>query len=140
MRDDRLFILEVAMRKPRLAVYRKPGFVHRRHGQERLQYTAGFKRDLGYWTYISIFRKVLAMLEAQGELTLRRKRAAIGVLWPNLRTFAKAYPAEAAEIVDWIYRLDPEFKPPVRPVLTLAYRMLGFATTEKLLRLGAFWR
>ena len=80
------------------------------------------------------------MLEAQGELTLRRKRAAIGVLWPNLRTFAKAYPAEAAEIVDWIYRLDPEFKPPVRPVLTLAYRMLGFATTEKLLRLGAFWR
>lgn len=140
LRDDRLFILEVAMRKPRLAVYRQPGFVHRRHGGERLQYTAGFKRDLGYWTYISIFRKVLAMLEAQGELTLRRKRAAIRVLWPNVRTFAKAYPAEAAEIVDWIYRLDPEFKPPVRPILTLAYKMLGFATTERLLRLGAFWR
>lgn len=140
LRDDRLFILEVAMRKPRLAVYRQPGFVHRRHGRGRLQYTAGFKRDLGYWTYISIFRKVLAMLEEQGELTLRRKRAAIGVLWPNVRTFAKAYPAEAAEIVDWIYRLDPEFKPPVRPVLTLAYRVLGFATTERLLRLGAFLR
>lgn len=140
LRDDRLFILEVAMRKPRLAVYRQPGFVHRRHGHERLQYTAGFKRDLGYWTYISIFRKVLAILEAQGELTLRRKRAAIGVLWPNVRTFAKAYPAEAAEIVDWIYRLDPEFEPPVRPVLTLAYKVLGFATTERLLRLGAFWR
>lgn len=140
LRDDRLFILEVAMRKPQLAVYRQPGFVHRRHGRERLQHTAGFKRDLGYWTYISIFRKVLAMLEAQGELTMRRKRAAIGVLWPNVRTFAKAYPAEAAEIVDWIYRLDPEFKPPVRPVLTLAYRVLGFATTERLLRLGAFWR
>ncbi len=140
LRDDRLFILEVAMRKPRLAVYRQPGFVHRRHGGERLQHTAGFKRDLGYWTYISIFRKVLAMLEAQGELTLRRKRAAIRVLWPNVRTFAKAYPAEAAEIVDWIYRLDPEFKPPVRPILTLAYKALGFATTERLLRLGAFWR
>lgn len=140
LRDDRLFILEVAMRRPQLAVYRQPGFVHRRHGRERLQYTAGFKRDLGYWTYISIYRKVLAMLEARGELTLRRKRAAIGVLWPNVRTFAKAYPAEAAEIVDWIYRLDPEFKPPVRPVLTLAYRVLGFATTERLLRLGAFWR
>lgn len=140
LRDDRLFILEVAMRKPRLAVYRQPGFVHRRHGGERLQHTAGFKRDLGYWTYISIFRKVLAMLEAQGELTLRRKRAAIRVLWPNVRTFAKAYPAEAAEIVNWIYRLDPEFKPPVRPILTLAYKVLGFATTERLLRLGAFWR
>ncbi len=126
LRDDRLFILEVSMRKPRLAVYRQPGFVHRRHGSERLQHTAGFKRDVGYWTYISIFRKVLAMLEAQGELTLRRKRAAIGVMWPNVRSFAKAYPTEAAEIVDWIYRLDPDFKPPVRPVLTLAYKVLGF--------------
>lgn len=140
LRDDRLFILEVAMRKPRLAIYRQPGFVHRRHAGERLQHTAGFKRDLGYWTYISIFRKVLAMLEAQGELTLRRKRAAIGVLWPNVRTFAKAYPVEAAEIVDWIYRLDPEFKPPVRAVLALAYKVLGFATTERMLRLRALWR
>ena len=139
LRDDRLFILEVSMRKPRLAVYRQPGFVHRRHGSERLQHTAGFKRDVGYWTYISIFRKVLAMLEAQGELTLRRKRAAIGVMWPNVRSFAKAYPTEAAEIVDWIYRLDPDFKPPVRPVLTLAYKVLGFAMTERLLRFRVLW-
>lgn len=135
LRDDRLFILEVAMRKPRLAIYREPAFVHRRHAGERLQYTAGFKRDLGYWTYISIYRKALAMLEARGELTLRRKRAAIRTLWPNVRAFARAYPREAAEVVDWIYRLDPEFVPPVRPALALAYKVLGFAMTERLLRL-----
>lgn len=135
LRDDRLFILEVALRKPRLAIYRKPAFVHRRHAGERLQYTAGFKRDLGFWTHISIYRKTLAMLEERGELTMRRKRAAIRQLWPNVRAFARAYPREAAEVVDWIYRLDPEFVPPVRPVVALAYKVLGFATTERLLRL-----
>jgi glycosyltransferase involved in cell wall biosynthesis len=140
LRDDRLFILEVALRKPRVAIYRRPGFVHRQHGEERLQRTAGFRRDLGYWTYISIYRKVLGMLEARGELTLRRKRAAIGVMWPNVRTFAKTYPNEAAEIVDWINCLDPEFKPPVRPVLAMAYKLLGFAATERLLRLRTLWR
>ncbi len=135
LRDDRLFILEVALRRPCLAVYREPAFVHRRHAGERLQRTSGFRRDLGYWTHISIYRKTLGLLEARGELTLRRKRAAIRMLWPNVRAFARAYPREAAEVVDWIYRLDPGFVPPVRPALALAYRMLGFANTERLLRL-----
>jgi len=140
LRDDRLFILEVAMRNPRLAVYRKPGFVHRRHDGVRLQRTAGFTRDLAHWTFIAIYRKVLAMLDARGELTLRRKRAAIKTMWAIVRTFAKAYPDEAAEMVEWIYRLDPEFRPPVRPILSLAYKLLGFATTERLLRLRAALR
>lgn len=134
LRDDRLFILEVALREPRLAIYREPAFVHRRHAGERLQHTAGFKRDLGFWTHIAIYRKTLGLLEARGQLTLRRKRAAIRMLWPNVRAFARAYPREAAEVVDWIYRLDPEFVPPVRPALALAYRVLGFSATERLLR------
>ncbi len=135
LRDDRMFILEVAMRHPRLAIYREPAFVHRRHAGERLQRTSGFRRDLGFWTHISIYRKTLGLLEARGELTLRRKRAAIRMLWPNVRAFAGAYPREAAEILDWIYRLDPEFKPPVRPAIAFAYKWLGFAATERLLRL-----
>ncbi|WP_428681613.1 glycosyltransferase family 2 protein [Reyranella sp.] len=137
LRDDRLFVLEVAMRKPRLAVYREPAFVHRRHAGERLQRTTGFKRDLGYWTHISIYRKTLGLLEQRGELTPRRKRAAIGMLWPNVRSFARAYPNEAAEVVDWIRGLDPDFVPPVRPALAFAYKMLGFAMTERLLAFRA---
>ncbi len=135
LRDDRLFILEVAMRRPKLSIYREPAFTHRRHAGERLQYTAGFKRDLRYWMHISIYRKVLALLEQRGELTSRRKQAAFRTLWPNVRSFARAYPREAAEIVDWIYRLDPAFVPPVRPTLALAYKLLGFERTERLLSL-----
>ena len=128
------------MRKPRLAVYRKPGFVHRQHPGDRLQRTAGFRRNLASWTFIAIFRKALAMLETRGELTQRPKRAAIATMWADVRSFAKTYPDEAARIVDWIYRLDPEFRPPVRRALAFAYKTLGFATTERLLHLRAALR
>jgi len=140
LRDDRLFILEVAMRKPRLAIDRESAFVHRRHSGERLQRTSGFKRDLVYWTHISIYRKILGLLEQRGELTVRRKRAALGMLWPSVRTFARAYPKEAAEVFEWIMRLSPEFVPPERPTVTLGYRTLGFAATEWLLALRVWKR
>ncbi len=108
--------------------------MHRRHAGDRLQHTSGFKRDLRYWMHISIYRKVLGLLEQRGELTSRRKQAAIQTLWPKVRSFARAYPREAAEVVDWIYSLDPGFVPPVRPALALGLQAAGFATTERLLR------
>lgn len=135
LRDDRLFVLELALREPKLAVYRKPAFVHRRHQHERLQRNNGFKQDLGYWTHVEIFRKILGLLQQKGELTPRRFKAAMQTLWPNVRSFAKAYPEEAGKALDWIRRLDPTFEPPVRPMLALAYRVLGFANTERLLRM-----
>jgi len=137
LRDDRMFIIEVAMRKPRLAVHRKPAFVYRHHAGERLGRPAGFMRDFAHWTHISVYRKALTILESRGELTPRRRRAAIGVMWDNLRSFARVYPREAAEVFDWIRRIDPQFVPPVRPAVALAYRMLGFAATERLLGLKA---
>lgn len=140
LRDDRLFMLEVAMRTPRLAIDREPAFVHRRHSGERLQRTAGFTRDLGYWTHISIYRKILGLLEQRGELTLRRKRAAVRMLWPSVRTFARAYPKDAAELFEWIKRLYPEFVPPERRAVILGYRTLGFAMTERLLALRVWKR
>lgn len=137
LRDDRLFVIEVALREPRVAVHRKPTFVYRHHAGERVGRPAGFMRDLGFWTHIAIYRKALGILERRGELTLRRKRAAIGVMWDNVRSFARAYPREAAEMYDWIRTLDPEFAPPVRAPVALAYRLLGFAATERLLGLRA---
>lgn len=140
LRDDRLFVLEAAMRKPRLAIDREPAFVHRRHSAERLQRTAGFKRYLGYWTHISIYRKILGSLDQRGELTLRRKRAALRMLWPSVRTFARGYPDEAAEVFEWITRLYPEFIPPERRTVSFGYKTLGFAMTERLLALRVWKR
>jgi hypothetical protein len=41
---------------------------------------------------------------------------------------------------DWIATLDPGFVPPVRAPLRLFYRLLGFRTTERLIRAWAFFR
>ena len=132
LRDDRMFVLEVAVRKPRISVYRLPAFVHRHHERGRLQGTTGFRRTLAHWTNIEVYRKAAAMLAEQGELSPRRRRAAAAYIWPVVRTLAKTELEEAADAAQWIFELDPEFVPPVRKSIALGYRLLGFAATERL--------
>lgn len=128
--DDRMFMIEVALGKPRLAVYEKPGFVHRRHSRGRLQISSGIVKTVRTWQKIMVYRKALAMLAESGELTPRRKRAGVRFLWTAMRDLAKTHPADAAEVYDWIYELDPDFTPPIRRSLALAYRLLGFRRAE----------
>jgi len=140
LRDDRMFVLEVAIRKPRLAVYRSPAFVHRHHRGERLQRTAGFRRSLAHWTNIAVYRKAATLLEQQGELSARRRRAAASYIWPVVRDLAKSDLGEASAAAEWVFELDPTFVPPERPIILAAYERLGFGTTERLIRLWAAFR
>ena len=135
--DDRLFIIEVALKKPRLAVYRKPAFIHRQHHRARMQGSSGLMKTLRTWQYIMAYRKTLALLERDGELSPRRRRAPLRFLWSLARELAKTHPADASDIYDWIYELDPDFTPPIRRSLAFAYRMLGFRRTESLVKLRA---
>jgi glycosyltransferase involved in cell wall biosynthesis len=132
LRDDRMFLLEVAIRHPKLAVYRSPAFVHRHHDRGRLQGTSGFQRTLAHWTNIQVYRKAVSMLAARGELTQRRKRAAVAYIWPVVRELAKTQLDQAADAAGWIFELDPGFVPPVRKSIAMGYRMLGFSATERL--------
>ena len=135
--DDRMFMIEVALCNPRVAVYEEPGFVHRRHSQGRLQYPDGIAKTVRAWQRIMVYRKALAMLAGSGELTTRRSRAGVRFLWTAMRDLARTHPADAAEVYDWIYELDPGFAPPIRRSLALAYRLLGFRTAEWLVNLRA---
>ena len=140
LRDDRMFMLEVAIRGPKLAVFREPAFVHRHHVRERLQATSGFRRMQADWTNIAVYRKAAAMLAARGELSERRKRAAVSYVWPVVRNLAKWEIGEAAAAARWIAELDPAFVPPERRSILLAYKVLGFSTTERLIRVQALLR
>ncbi|UYN93254.1 MAG: glycosyltransferase family 2 protein [Enhydrobacter sp.] len=140
LRDDRMFMLEVAIAGPRLAVHGKPAFVHRHHRRGRLQGTQGFRRTLADWTTVAVYRKAVELLTAKGELTARRKRAAVRFIWPVVRSLAQTAPDEAAAAAEWIFRLDPEFVPPVRPSIRAGYRLLGFGATERLIGLGGLLR
>jgi hypothetical protein len=75
----------------------------------------------------------LTLLEAQGELTLRRKKAAARALWPLAHWIAYTHLDEACEVADWIFKLDPNFQVPEAGMLGKLYRGIGFRRTERVL-------
>ena len=129
-----MFVIEVAVNKPRVAIYDSPAFVHRHHARERLQFGKSMRGVVTHWQHLSVYKKALAMLETRGELTERRIKAATKALWPLAHWIAYTHPDEACEVVRWIYELDPRFRPPGTGLLSVLYRQLGFGNTERLLR------
>jgi glycosyltransferase involved in cell wall biosynthesis len=140
LRDDRMFMLEVAIAKPRIAAYREPAFVHRHHPLDRLQRHRGLHGRLAHYTNVQVMRKAIGLLELRGEATPRRKRAAAAYLWPVVRDLAKTELDEAAAAADWLFEVAPDYAPPVRGIILAAYKRLGFRTTERLIRLWALFR
>ena len=134
-RDDRLFVLETALLNPKVTVYAAPAFGHRHHGQERLQFPNGMRMVVTNYQHLAIYRRILGRLEARGDLTPRRRRAAVKILWPLAHWIAYTHPEEGAQVADWIRQLDPEFIPPDPGWLGKLYRGLGFRKTEAILRL-----
>jgi glycosyltransferase involved in cell wall biosynthesis len=134
IRDDRMFVIEVALKHPLVTICEEPCLIHRQHGRERLQFPRGMRAEATNWAHLQIYRKAAALLYERGDLDRRRQRAIARSLWPLAHWIAYAHLEEAREVADWIYRLDPEFVPAEGGVLGYLYRRLGFTVTERLLR------
>ncbi len=133
-RDDRCFILEVALRNPRIAVCSMPTLCHRHHMKDRLQFQGALRGIGTNIQHLYIYRQILRLLAQSDELTPRRRRAASKSLWPLAHWVAYSHLYEACEIAEWIFDLDPEFCVPEAGVLGVLYRRIGFRNTEFLLR------
>lgn len=136
--DDRMFILEAALGHPRLAIYDKFAFVHFHHRQGRLQ-TEAASIDLiaQHAMELRMYKKVLSLLQARGELTDRRRRAPLRArLWPLAHSISRYDPRAASELMRWIRELNPHFEVPGTGLPARLYRSLGFEMTSALLR----WR
>jgi glycosyltransferase involved in cell wall biosynthesis len=134
-RDDRLFVLEVALAQPKVAVFEQATFCHRHHQQERLQALRGMKSVTVHLQQLMLYRRVLSQLAEQGDLTPRRRQAAAKVLWHLAHWIAYTHPEEADEVADWVFQLDPSFQIPEAGLLGQIYRSLGFRRTEALLQM-----
>ena len=133
--DDRMFVLEAALRHPRLATYRGTVLVHRHHDRGRLQAPNTMQAEIPIVrAEHAIYTKVMAQLQERNELTERRKRALAGLLWPLAHRMARHDLEEAVGIVREIYRLDPAFEIPDTGLLPTLYRRLGFRFVSLLLR------
>jgi glycosyltransferase involved in cell wall biosynthesis len=133
--DDRMYVIEVAMKAPAVAVWPAPAVRLRHHGSDRMQFPSGLAHVVKHFHHLQVYRRALRRLEAAGELTPRRARAAAKMLWTLAHWIAKTHPAEAADVAAWVARLDPDFRPPEPEPLATLYRRLGFRATERLLRI-----
>lgn len=133
-RDDRCFMIEVAMKHPKIVVAPSPGLAHRHHGKQRLQFAQGLNAVGTNIQHLALYRQAVRTLELRGELTPRRKRAVCSTMWPLAHWISCTHPAEGYATAKWVHQLCPEFIPPERGILGLLYRRAGFRFTERVLR------
>ncbi len=134
-RDDRQFVIEVAMANPQVAIYSQPALCHYQHDKDRMQYVQGMKMTTTILQHLTIYKKCLGQLAAKSELTPRRRQAPCSLLWALAHWIAYTHLDEACEVVEWIYQLNPEFKISEPGLLGKLYTHLGFRNTERLLQL-----
>jgi glycosyltransferase involved in cell wall biosynthesis len=133
LREDRMFLLEVGLLEPKLAVVEGCAGYWVRHPDQMQGNYSGLKSQVTNWQHLNIYKRILHALEIANKLTEARRRAACTVLWPLAHWIAKSHKHEALEIYNLIYKLDPSFNPPEKRILKAAYKFLGFKATEQIL-------
>jgi glycosyltransferase involved in cell wall biosynthesis len=134
-RDDRMFILESAIKNPKISIHEGAALLHRVNHSDRLQLSTGLKQTVQNYQHLNVYNYILNQLKQQNELSLRRITASENVLWPLCHWIAKDNIEEAAILLQWIYELDPDFKIPESGILGWLYNKLGFKVTEQLLKI-----
>jgi len=133
--DDRMFVIEAAILGPKVGIDRGLAFVHRHHDSPRLVSGRGLRSAVTQWHNLQVYCKAVSLLESRGQATPRRKKAIARLIWDVAHRIAYFSPSDAADVVGWIYSLDPDFKPPNAGTLGALYRTLGFTNTERVLRM-----
>ncbi|HVW96641.1 MAG TPA: glycosyltransferase family 2 protein [Mucilaginibacter sp.] len=134
-RDDRMFLLEVALLNPKMAIVEGNAGYWVQHGKQMQGNYSGLKSQAVNWQHLQIYKIILAKLNLQGRLTSAYKKAACTTLWPLAHWIAIYDIHTANNVVKWINQLDPDFEIPQKGVLGFLYKKIGFKGTEKLLRL-----
>jgi glycosyltransferase involved in cell wall biosynthesis len=132
--DDRQFIIEVALKKPQISHITSPTLAHRIHDHPRLQSVAGLQQTVNSLAYLTIYKKALSILQNTGQLTQRRKNACCNNLWHLAHWTALSDIKSGFEVYNWVYQLNPNFKPLENKALEKMYQTMGFLTAERLLK------
>ncbi len=130
-RDDRMFILECALKQPSVVAWPAPTLLHRHHARPRLQFQPGSTAVVTNWQELRMYKKVAALLEQGGMLTDRRRAAMANNVWPLALRIAAHDPREGREALDWLWALHRGFRVPATGLSRL-YRLFGFAVAQRL--------
>jgi glycosyltransferase involved in cell wall biosynthesis len=131
-RDDRLFILEVALKGPEITAHQGTALLHRIAHNDRLQISSNLKQQVQNYQHLNIYKYVLNELSNEGRLTKRRIKASTNALWHLANWIAKDYPDEATKLVKWIYELDPDFEISEIGIIGFLFKNAGVSNTYRL--------
>jgi glycosyltransferase involved in cell wall biosynthesis len=138
--DDRMFILEVALKHPKIAIWDGFALVHRHHDRGRLQMPTPSELVPVHLAELGVYKKIYRLLADRGEMNARRGRASTADrLWPLAHQIARYDLDEATRLYDWIRELDPGFKVPGSGFRSRLYNTLGFRTAAIVLRIRRFF-
>jgi len=132
-REDRMFLLEIALLNPKIAIVEGCAGYWVKHKEQMQANYSGLKAQVVNWQLLQIYKKILGKLETEGRLTKQYKGSACTILWPLAHWIAINHLEEAIEIVEWIYKLNPAFTPPEKGALGVLYKAAGFKRTERIL-------
>jgi glycosyltransferase involved in cell wall biosynthesis len=124
-RDDRMFVIEAAMKDPVVAAVSEPCLIHRHHAWGRIQFQSGMQAIVTDWQEWRMYRQVVARLRARGLLTDRRGKAMSRNLWHLALRVSTHNIIEAKDILSLIHELDPSFSPPLERKRDLLYKFAG---------------
>jgi glycosyltransferase involved in cell wall biosynthesis len=138
LREDRMFLLEVALLAPAVALTEGCAGYWVQHNQQMQGKYSGLQSQAANWQHLNIFRKILGQLDVMGRLEEKYKeekykKSSCIVLWQLAHWIAKDHIGSAVNVIDWIYEIDPDFIIPDKGFLGFLYRTVGFNTTERLL-------
>jgi len=133
-RDDRQFIIEVALKKPKYGFIKTITLAHRIHSKDKLQKVSALEDQSLHLASLKIYKRAFSILKSRGELNPRYLNASLNILIPLMHWIAKKHVSEANEVLVWIKSLKPDFKFPENQVIHKLYNKIGFKPTERLLQ------
>lgn len=127
--DDRMLLLECALRQPRIIDFSDCTLIHRHHDRGRIQFGTGSVAIAANLQKRQMYQKVVNILEHRGELTERRRLAPARDIYALAQRTAGYNWSEAREILAFLFRLNPGYRPSNIGRNRL-YRMLGFVPAQ----------
>jgi glycosyltransferase involved in cell wall biosynthesis len=128
-RDDRMFILECALKAPAVVAWGEPTLLHRHHDRPRIQFQRGSVATVTNWQELQMFRKIAGLLAERGLLTDRRRAAMANNIWPLALRIAAYNRREGRAAIEWLFELCPSFRIPSGGLNRL-YRHLGYPIAQ----------
>jgi glycosyltransferase involved in cell wall biosynthesis len=128
-RDDRMFVLECALKMPRVLAWDQPTLLHIHHDRPRIQFQPGSTAVVTNWQERQMFLKVYALLDKRGLLSDRRKAAMSNNIWALALRISAYNVREGRALIAWLRSFNPQFEIP-KSGLNRLYRTLGFQLAQ----------